>query len=486
MLCAKPIKCVIHRRFPDCGQVFDLLIVGGGVTGSALMYLAARYTDVQHIGMLEKYAAPARVNSLHSNNSQTLHCGDIETNYSLDKALKVQRAARMVENYAVAQPDIDHLIFRYPNLRLLGPKDIARIEPAVAYANGAMRADEIIALGSEFEYTAVNFEALARSFVRQARRCEGKQIAVGYNQAVKHIKHQDGLFIVETGSTSFQARSIVVCAGGHSLKLAHDLGYGHHFSVLPVAGSYYFTPQVLKGKVYTVQNDALPFAAIHGDPDVMVPGKTRWGPTALVLPVLERYNWDTLQDFWRVFRFDRKVWDVLYDLLKVSDIRNYMLKNFLFEVPILRRALFLKDARKIVPDLKYKDLEFAHHVGGIRPQLIDKDHRKLMMGEAKIDTGVGAVFNMTPSPGATCCLENAEVDMRKVAKHLGATVDEEAFANDLLVDQVESSVTFRATVRVRIKARFAGNGRSLGKKRNTESRSHSGSRRAAPQASWHG
>ena len=46
----------------------------------------------------------------------------------------------------------------------------------------------------------------------------------------------------------------------------------------------------------------------------------------------------------------------------------------------------------------------------------------------------------------------------------------------MLVGQVESSVTLRATVRVRIKARFAGNGRSLGKKRNTESRSHSGSR----------
>ena len=440
-------------------QVFDLLIVGGGVTGSALLYLTSKYTNIQHVGMLEKYAAPARVNSLHSNNSQTLHCGDIETNYSLDKALKVQRAARMVENYATVQPDIDHLIFRYPkmvlgvgaaecrqlreryatlsphysSLRLLEAKDIARIEPAVAYSNGNLRPDEIVALGSEDEYTAVNFEALARSFVRQARRCEDKDVEVQYNQRVRHIKVQGELFIVETNQTCFQARSIVVCAGGHSLKLAHDLGYGHHFSVLPVAGSYYFTPQVLNGKVYTVQNDKLPFAAIHGDPDVMVPGKTRWGPTALVLPVLERYNWETVKDFMRVFRFDRKVWDVLYDLLKVADIRNYMLKNFLFEIPVLRRGLFLKDARKIVPELKYRDLRFAHHVGGIRPQLIDKDHRRLMMGEAKIDTGIGAIFNMTPSPGATCCLENAEVDMRSVAGFLGAQVDEDAFARDLLI-----------------------------------------------------
>jgi len=439
---------------------FDLLIVGGGVSGSALLYLAAKYSDIGHIGMLEKYAAPARVNTLHSNNSQTLHCGDIETNYTLEKALKVQRAARMVERYATVQPDIDHLIFKYPKmvlgvgpdecarlrerfdmlaphyprLRLLEPNDIARIEPAVAYKQGRVRQDEIIALGSEDEYTAVNFEALSRSFVRQAQRIEGKQVEVNFNQKVRHIKQQGELFVVETDHTCYQARSLVVCAGGHSLKLAHDLGYGHHYSVLPVAGSYYFTPQVLNGKVYTVQNDKLPFAAIHGDPDVMVPGKTRWGPTALVLPVLERYNWETLKDFLRVFQFDRQVWDVLYDLLKVKDIRNYMLKNFLFEIPVLRRGLFLRDARKIVPDMQYGDLKFAHHVGGIRPQLIDKDHRKLLMGEAKIDTGLGAIFNMTPSPGATCCLENAEVDLRNVAQFLGATIDDEAFAADLLAE----------------------------------------------------
>jgi len=439
-------------------QIFDLLIVSGGVSGSALLYLTAQYSDIKHIGMLEKYAAPARVNSLHSNNSQTLHCGDIETNYKLEKALKVQRAARMVENYATVQPDIDHLIFRYPkmvlgvgadecnklrerfkwlsphypNLKLLDAKEIAKIEPAVAYSNGSLRADEIVALGSENEYTAVNFEALSRSFVRQAERIKDKDIEVNYNQKVLHIKKQNDLFVIETDKNCFRAKTIVVCAGGHSLKLAHDLGYGHHYSVLPVAGSYYFSPQVLKGKVYTVQNDALPFAAIHGDPDVMVPGKTRWGPTALVLPVLERYNWDTVKNFLQIFRFDKKVANVLIDLVKVKDIRNYMMKNILFEIPLLRKGLFLKDARKIVPDMKFRDIKFAHQVGGIRPQLIHKDQRELMMGEAKIDTGVGAIFNMTPSPGATCCLENAEVDMRSVAEFLGANIAEERFAADLL------------------------------------------------------
>ncbi len=443
---------------------YDLLIVGAGVSGSALLYLSTKYSDIKHIGVIEKYAAPARVNSLSSNNSQTLHCGDIETNYTLDKALKVQRAARMLRNYAVAQPDAHHIIFKYPkmvlgvgeaectllkkryevfrpfypDLKLLDKKAIARIEPNVSMNGDTFRDDEIIALGSTDEYTAVNFEALSRSFVRQAQIEANinpdKIVDIHYNEYVERIRIENGGFIVETQGTCYRGRALVACAGGHSLKLAHDMGYGHNYSVLPIAGSYYFTPHVLNGKVYTVQNDALPFAAIHGDPDVLVPGETRFGPTALVLPILERYNFKTLPDFLQVFRFDRRVAKVLWDLLRVRDIRNYMFKNMLFEIPFIRKWLFLKDVRKIVPSLKLGDLKFANKVGGIRPQLIDKDNCTLLMGEAKIDTGNGSIFNMTPSPGGTSCLENAEIDLRTIAKYLGANIDESTLQTDLLVD----------------------------------------------------
>ncbi|MDT8282496.1 MAG: FAD-dependent oxidoreductase [Gammaproteobacteria bacterium] len=441
---------------------YDLIIVGAGVTGSALLYLCAKYTDIKSIAVIEKYAAPARVNSLSSNNSQTLHCGDIETNYTLDKALKVQRAARMLRNYAVAQADAHHIIFKYPkmvlgvgeaecallkkrfeifgphypDLKLLDKRAIARIEPNVSMDGEAFRKDEIVALGSTDEYTAVNFEALSRSFVRQAqlevKEDADKSIDVYYNEQVEEISLKDGEFTIETQRTCYRSRSLVACAGGHSLKMAHEMGYGLNYSVLPIAGSYYFTPHVLNGKVYTVQNDALPFAAIHGDPDVLVPGATRFGPTALVLPILERYNFKTLPDFFQVFRFDRRVAKVLWDLLRVKDIRNYMFKNMLFEIPIIRKWLFLKEVKKIIPSMKLRDLKFANKVGGIRPQLIDKEQGKLVMGEAKIDTGEGSIFNMTPSPGGTSCLENAGIDMRTIAQYLGATIDEDALQRDLL------------------------------------------------------
>ena len=247
--------------------------------------------------------------------------------------------------------------------------------------------------------------------MRQALAIEGKDIDIHYNETVHHIKIEDERFLVETGGTCYQTRALVVCAGGHSLKLAQDLGYGLHYSCLPVAGSYYFTPQNLNGKVYTVQNDKLPFA--------------------------ERYNYRTMPDFLRVFRFGRRVAKVLWDLFRVADIRNYMLKNILFEVPVIRKFLFLRDVRKIIPSLRWRDLTFARKVGGIRPQLIDKIKCVLLMGEAKINPGNGVIFNMTPSPGGTSCMENAEIDMRMVAKHLGATINEDALKSDLLGEDKE-------------------------------------------------
>jgi len=431
-------------------QIHQVAIVGGGVCGTALLYLLAEYSDINDIVMIEKYDGVAKVNSHGRNNSQTLHCGDIETNYTLEKASKVKSAAEMIVNYTGMLDNRKEVIFKYPKMviavgdsecqrlrerfelfkdrfstmQLLEKEEIIEVEPNVVMVDGQLRPEPCIALAVLDEYSAVDFNQLAESFVSQALQTD-KALKLRFNTHVEEIIHKDGIFHINTEDRNIKAKSVVVSAGGHSLLLAQQMGHGLEFSCLPVAGSFYFTPKVLNGKVYTVQNDNLPFAAVHGDPDVLVEGKTRFGPTALLLPLLERYNISTFFEFLRVLRLDRNVLKVFWDLFKVSDIRNYILKNFLFEVPGLRCWLFLKDARKIVPSLQFKDIEFAKGFGGVRPQLIDKKQSKLMMGEAKINPGNGIIFNMTPSPGASSCLANAEVDMRLIAGYLGAEIDEQ-------------------------------------------------------------
>ena len=423
----------------DKGE-YDVLIIGGGISGTALLYELAKFTDLSRIGLVEKYDRLADVNSHGRNNSQTLHCGDIETNYTIDKAIQVQQTASMVLNYAEKQSNRDRLIYKYskmvlgvgrheceslrdryeifkkyfPNMQVLESSDIAATEPTVVDG----RKDEIVALGVLDEYTAVNYGALANSFVEQAKTVTDKTIDVLLETQVDDIVKNDSGYIVKTPKGELKAKFVVVSAGGHSLLFAHRMGYCLEYSCLPMAGSFYYTPSMLNGKVYTVQNEKLPFAAIHGDPDVLVPDKTRFGPTALMLPMLERYNMKTIFDFLQVVKFDMNVAHVLWDLLKVSDIRNYMFKNILFEIPMLRTNLFLKDARKIIPEMQLSDLSFANKIGGIRPVMIDKINRKLHLGEAKINTGEGVIFNMTPSPGATSCLGNAEGDLKIIVEHL--------------------------------------------------------------------
>ena len=123
-------------------------------------------------------------------------------------------------------------------------------------------------------------------------------------------------------------------------------------------------------------------------------------------------------DFFYTLGLDMNVMSIFYDLLKDSDIRNYILRNFMFEVPYLNKHLFVKDARKIVPSLSTDDIKYADGFGGVRPQVLDKKNKKLMLGEASFNTGEGIIFNMTPSPGATSCLGNAIRDVEIICEYL--------------------------------------------------------------------
>jgi malate dehydrogenase (quinone) len=432
------------------------------VCGTALLFQLARYTDLGRLALVERYDDLALVNSRATNNSQTIHCGDIETNYTLEKALRVKRTAEMIVRYAeLLDPATrERCVFRtpkmvlgvgpaecaflrerfarfsphFPAMELLDKQAIAAWEPEVVLVDGSPRPEELVAIGIRRTYTAVDYEALAASFVDQARAAVAsteRELLLELGTTVTRITPEGEGYRISlaptprctaaaaTGCRQVWARHVVVNAGAHSLLMAQAMGYGLEYSCLPVAGSFYFTPDLLRGKVYTVQNDKLPFAAIHGDPDVRAPGKTRFGPTALLLPRLERYRPASFWEFLKVLRLDWAVLAVFWQLLRIADIRRYILKNLLFEVPWLRRRLFLTEARKIVPGMRLEDLSFAEGYGGVRPQLIDKQQRRLMLGEASIEARPGLVFNVTPSPGGTCCLGNAARDLEQIVARLG-------------------------------------------------------------------
>lgn len=444
---------------------YEVAIVGGGISGAALLYELARYTDINSIALIEKYGGLATLNSKGTANSQTVHCGDIETNYTFEKASKVRRTAAMVVKYGiqhdlqgkymfdgqkmaigVGDSEVEYIKKRYEEFKPLYPyiefydkEELAKIEPKIIYdKNGNQRSENVVGMGVKSGvYTTVDFGAFTSTLVDNAKK-EGKECDVYLNSEVTDINQVgDKFYITTKNGLSISADFVVVNAGAHSLFLAHRMGYGLNFGCLPMAGSFYLTKQkLLNGKVYMVQNPKLPFAALHGDPDILADGCTRFGPTALAMPKLERYHgtYRSFMDFCKTLNFDGDIVKIFYDLLKDSEIRNYVLRNFMFEVPYLNKKLFVKDARKIVPSLEVSDIYYARGFGGVRPQVLNKTEKKLMLGEASINTGKGIIFNMTPSPGATSCLGNAERDVKEVCKFLNKNFNEEKF-NQELVDQ---------------------------------------------------
>ena len=113
------------------------------------------------------------------------------------------------------------------------------------------------------------------------------------------------------------------------------------------------------------------------------------------------------------------------------------MRNFLYEIPELGKKLFIKEAQKIIPSLTLADLTYASGFGGIRPQVLDKQAKKLVLGERKIKSGEGITFNMTPSPGATSCMRNALIDMLEITEYLNANIKMDRIKTELNEESLE-------------------------------------------------
>ena len=269
---------------------------------------------------------------------------------------------------------------------------------------------------------------MTENCVAQAQKVQDKIVDVKLSTEAKKLTRTENGFEVEVkGGETLHCQCLVVSAGTYSLHLAQTMDKGKKFSVLPVSGSFYFAPEVLHGKVYTVQNPKLPFAAVHGDPDMTKPNVTRFGPTALMLPVLERFNAKTAVGFLESFHFTTGTAKTLFHLMKDKDIREFIYRNIGYEIPVHGKKTFLKEVQKIVPSMKVDDLDFADHTTGVRPQLIDEEKGELLMGAAKFSDGDGVIFNMTPSPGATSAFANAAEDLVTVTKYLGKNINQDSF-----------------------------------------------------------
>lgn len=420
-------------------------VLGLGVTGTAAILTLILYTNVESVVAIERRPGPAQVNSSRENNSQTLHMGRAESNYGEEQALAVDADAQLVvgfiERFApeAGKPMATHMIgvgheevaaFRrkfevlaphFADLRLLERDQIARMAPKLV--EGRDPDEPIVSLYSEAGY-AVDFQTLGESMLRMALEAAermGKTLTIRFETEIERVERTDAGFAIHAGGERYDVRTLEIAAGNGSLLIAHQLGFGHEYALLPVAGSYFLTRASLDAKVYGFQDPEIPFAAAHADPDVNDRAVMRFGPTAKPLPLLERGSWRTMWEFLRVGTLTpRGLWGVAQVLLNMH-LLAFGLKNVLYELPLVGVYFFAAlAARKIVPSIRASDLRIAKGAGGIRGQLVDLTTGKLMKAE-RILAPKGTRCNCipAPSPGASKCLGGAIVSVRNHVEWLG-------------------------------------------------------------------
>ena len=310
--------------------MYDVIIVGGGISGTSLLYTLSRFTSIKKLLLIEKYGDLATLNSNSKNNAQTLHFGDIETNYSIEESRRVKRDAQRVVAYcsmldnrtraetiqecqkmvlAVGEEEIEAISRTYksglrklfPGLEMADRKQIGRLEPNIV--RGRKKGEVIAGLLSDTGYM-MDFGRLTRLFAQDAKLVKGKDVDVMLGTRVKGMRKQAGTYRIDTEKGEYRARFVVFATGSYSLYFAKSIGIDKNLSVLSVGGSFYISPRVLNGKVYRVQKGGIPFAAVHGDPDITNPHITRFGPTVTVPPMLEKRHMDTIVDYMKTFDFD--------------------------------------------------------------------------------------------------------------------------------------------------------------------------------------
>ncbi|MDO8558372.1 MAG: FAD-dependent oxidoreductase [bacterium] len=442
-------------------QRVDVVIVGAGVTGAAIAW-ALGYANIQNTVIIEKNPWVGQVNSHPMNNAQTSHDGGTETNYGLAHALEVKACSDMLRAYCVkrndpllfqkrlrmalgvVQDEVEMLHKRfmefapyYSDLHLAEREELAKLEPKIM--EGRDPAKPICALVSTEGYI-VNYQRLAECLLEDAMKEAGKnnvRLEALFNTGVKSVSRNGGGFILETDTgMRFYAREVVFAAGAYSLHFAHQLGYGKEYSILSVAGSFFSAGHLLDSKVYRCQIEGLPFAAIHGDPDILNMNDTRFGPTTKPLPLMERYHYETLWDYLKLFL--RSPWAVghgiwsLGKILANRRILSYVSKHFLYDLPVIGKALFLREVRPIIPTIRYKDLKLRRGAGGIRPQIINLAKGEMIMGDVTIE-GESCLFVTTPSPGASVSVYNGMRFAKYIVHSLGEDYrfDEERFRKNL-------------------------------------------------------
>lgn len=395
------------------GRTADVVLVGAGIVGLATAWqlVQARPDLVVHV--VDKEDGPARHQSSH--NSGVLHAGIYYPPGSL-KATLCRRGKAMLEAYA-SDRGIDiaqngKLVIatsddQVPGLRALADRAHANGVPDLAMLDSAaLRTIEPAATGVAALHSprtgVVDFGQVCHALVDDLDRAGA---SVRFGAAVEAVDSAgDHAEVHLHGGQTLRARTVVVCAGLQSDRLAPD----RTSRVVPFRGTWYRLADrvaaAVRGSIYPVPDSRFPFLGVHVtrriDDQVVA------GPNAFVALARETYRRSALnwRDAWEVASFGG-FWLFAARHLgaAATELRHEVAPG-----------TYARAVAAYLPDVTVDDLERGPV--GIRAQAMTPGGG-LLDDFAFTDDGRVLHVRNAPSPGATASLAIGEHIARRLLAH---------------------------------------------------------------------
>jgi len=353
------------------------LIVGAGIIGLTI----ARELVKRGIGdilILEKERSLGRHAS--GRNSGVLHAGMYYTPDTLkakycvegnrlmkefcrERGLTLNETGKVILGRNQAEVEALHELKRRADLCgarafLIDDKHLHELEPYAAPSQEALFSPDTAVI-KPIEV----LKALEKELVESAK------VTISYETAFQGLS---GTSQARTSRGVVRFEKFINAAGAYADHIAHQFGLAQEYKILPFKGTYKKLSGdkafLVRGNIYPVPDLRTPFLGVHltrtADNEILV------GPTAM--PAFSRENYRAFAGWG---------WETLLILFRDSVL---MFKNHAFrQVALTEPRKYLKwfvfkEARRLVPELRLRDLAETEHVG-IRPQLIHWPTKTLVM-----------------------------------------------------------------------------------------------------------
>lgn len=164
------------------------------------------------------------------------------------------------------------------------------------------------------------------------------------------------------------------CAGHYANDIAGMFDVGKELVAIPFKGMYWKLKREsaiqIKTNIYPVPDLEFPFLGVHFSPGADKSSDISVGPTATV--AWGRENYWNIENIEPEIAYNNIVHLGEQYIRNRSNFRKYVHE----QAPLFYKPLMVKQAKKLIPDIRENDLEISEKVG-IRPQLFNTATKKL-------------------------------------------------------------------------------------------------------------